>query len=163
VAIAVGIWIAFAGAVALLVGMSARHRVRRLKRDGVKVWGEAVQRPLPDGEQRGSRQYDSGQYGGGHGGGGHGSGGHGSGGHGSGGQRVTLQYTLTDGRVLERSAKARRTAPLAPGQKVLIWYDPEDPADVLVYGRDGRASDMTFIVIGLIFLVIGVVIAVFAP
>jgi Protein of unknown function (DUF3592)/Mu transposase, C-terminal len=126
---------ALAGALALLVGASARRRVRRLKREGIKVWAEAIHRPPPDGEQSDARQYDS-------------------------GQQVTLQYTLEDGRVLERSARTRRGAPLAPGQKVLIWYDPHDPAEVLVYGRDGRDSDLAFIVIGLIFVLAGAVIAI---
>jgi hypothetical protein len=126
---------ALAGALALLVGASARRRVRRLKREGIKVWAEAIHRPPPDGEHSDARQYDS-------------------------GQQVTLQYTLEDGRVLERSARTRRSAPLPPGQKVLIWYDPHDPAEVLVYGRDGRASDLALIVIGLIFVLAGAVIAI---
>jgi hypothetical protein len=121
---------ALAGALALLVGVSARRRVRRLKRDGVKVWAEAIHRPLPDGEQHEGRP------------------------------PVTLQYTLADGRVLERSARVRRGAPLAPGQKVLIWYDPDDPAEVVVYGRDGRTSDVAFVVVGLIFLVAGAAVAI---
>ena len=74
---------ALAGALALLVGVSARRRVRRLKRDGIKVWAEAVHRPLPsgaladtlpDGDLR------------------------------DGEQQVTLRYTLTDGRMMERTA-----------------------------------------------------------
>jgi hypothetical protein len=73
---------------------------------------------------------------------------------------VTLQYTLTDGRVLERSARTRRGTSLAPGQKVLIWYDPNDPAEVVVYGREGRASDLAFVVIGLIFVAAGAAIAI---
>ena len=127
-AVAIGVWIAFAGALALLVGMSARRRVRQLRKDGIKVWGEYFHRPLPDDEQQ-----------------------------------VMLQYTLTDGRVLERRARPRRAASLAPGQKVLIWYNPDDPVEVLVYGRDGRTSDLVFIGIGLAFLLTGVAIAIFAP
>jgi hypothetical protein len=126
VAVALGAWIAFAGALALIVGVSARRRTRRLWRDGIKVWAEAIGLPLPDGG-------------------------------------VRLQYTLPDGRVLERTARARRAAPLAAGQKVLLWYDPDDPAEVLVYGRDGRASDLAFIIIGAVFLVAGVAIAVVGP
>jgi hypothetical protein len=137
-AVAIGVWIAFAGALALLVGASARRRVRRLKRDGIKVWAESVHRPLPDGQQPYGRQSDN-------------------------GQPVMLQYTLTDGRILERPARPRRASPLAPGQKVLVWYDPHDPAEVLVYGRDGRTSDLVFISIGLAFLLIGAVIAILAP
>ena len=125
-AVAIGAWIAFAGALALIVGLSARRRARRLIRDGIKVWAEAVGPPLPDGW-------------------------------------VRLQYTLPDGRVLERSARARRAAPLAPGQKVLLWYDPDDPAEVLIFGRDGRAADLTIAAIGVVFLVAGVAIAVLGP
>ncbi|HEY6788140.1 MAG TPA: DUF3592 domain-containing protein [Trebonia sp.] len=134
-AVFIGVWMALAGALALLAGASARRRVRRLKRDGIKVWAEAIHRPPPDGEQHDGRQYDS-------------------------SQQVTLQYTLTDGRVLERSARTRRGAPLASGEKVLIWYDPDDPAEVVISGRDGRASDLAFVVIGLIFLLAGAGIAI---
>ncbi|HTU72024.1 MAG TPA: DUF3592 domain-containing protein [Trebonia sp.] len=129
-AIAVGVWIALAGALALLVGVTARRNVRRLRSTGVKAWGTAVHRPVPDHPR---------------------------------GQRVTLQYTLADGRVLERPLPARRAARLSAGEKVLLWYDPGDPTDVLIYGRDARTSDLAFILIGLAFLVIGTTIAAFAP
>ena len=83
----------------------------------------------------------------------------------AGGQLVTLQYKLTDGRVVEESApsRARRRAPLLPGNKVLIWYDPGDPTEILVYGREGRASDMAFMVVGAILALAGTVIAILAP
>ena len=125
VAVVIGVWIALAGALALLVGVSARRRVRQLRSDGIKVWAEAIHRPQPDGEQQ-----------------------------------VRLQYTLADGRVLERAAGTRRAAPLAAGQKVLTWYDPQAPAEVLVYGRDGRAADLAFVVIGVIVLLAGAAIAI---
>jgi hypothetical protein len=63
--------------------------------------------------------------------------------------------------VLERPLPARRAALLSPGKKVLVWYDPKDPTDVLVYGRDGRMSDLAFIIVGLTFMIIGTVIAAF--
>jgi hypothetical protein len=130
-AIAVGVWIAFAGALALLVGWAARRHAHRLRGTGVRAWATAVQRPVPD--------------------------------HPRGGQRTSLQYTLADGRVLERPLPARRAARLAAGKKVLIWYDPEDPADVLVYGRDSDRSDLAFMIVGLAFIVIGTIIAALAP
>jgi Protein of unknown function (DUF3592) len=102
VTVFIGVWMALAGALALLVGVSARRRVRRLKRDGVKAWAEAIHRPLPDGEEH-------------------------------------------EGR---------------PGQKVLIWYDPNDPVEVVVYGREGRVWDLAFVVVGLIFLAAGAAIAI---
>jgi hypothetical protein len=125
-AIAVGVWIALAGALALLVGVAARRHARRLRGTGVRAWATAVHRPHPRGSQR-----------------------------------VSLQYTLADGRVLERPLPARRAALLSPGKKVLVWYDPKDPTDVLVYGRDGRMSDLAFIIVGLTFMIIGTVIAAF--
>jgi hypothetical protein len=84
-----------------------------------------------------------------------------------GGQQVTLQYTLADGRVVAMpapaKAKPKRTAPLLPGNKVLIWYDPEDPAEILVYGRDARTSDLAFVVVGAILAVAGAALAILAP
>jgi hypothetical protein len=130
-AIAVGVWIAFAGALALLVGVTARRHVRRLRAGGVQAWATAVHRPIP--------------------------------GHPRGTQRASLQYTLADGRVLERPVPARRAALLSPGEKVLVCYDPKDPTDMLVHGHDGRTSDLVFVIIGLAFIVIGTTIAVFAP
>jgi hypothetical protein len=35
---------------------------------------------------------------------------------------------------------------------VLVWYDPEDPQDILVYGREGRFIDRAFLAAGLIFV-----------
>ena len=79
-------------------------------------------------------------------------------------RRVALQYTLADGRVLEKPAPgaARKTA-LRPGQSVLIWYDPADPSDILVYGREGRMSDLMFVAAGAVFMLAGAGIAVFTP
>ena len=137
-AVAVGVWIALAGALALLVGLSARRRVRRLRDSGVKVWAMAVHHPATGNSLGSSRDPD-------------------------GGDQVTLQYTLADGRVLERPVISRRARPLAPGQKILIWYNPDDPADVLVYGRDGRKSDVTFIAVGLGCILAGSILAILAP
>jgi hypothetical protein len=84
----------------------------------------------------------------------------------AGGQLVTLQYRLPDGRVVEESAPARakrREPPLLPGNKVLIWYDPADPAEILVYGREGQAADLAFVVVGAILALAGAIIAIVAP
>jgi hypothetical protein len=71
--------------------------------------------------------------------------------------RTVLQYPLADGRVVEQVSpgSARRARMLRPGQKVLVWYDPEDPQDVLVYGREGRAADLAFVIAGTLFIVLG--------
>ncbi|HEX8007267.1 MAG TPA: DUF3592 domain-containing protein, partial [Trebonia sp.] len=58
------------------------------------------------------------------------------------------------------SAAASKT--LRPGQSVLVWYDPKDPMDVLVYGREGRLSDRMFVAAGVVLVLAGVAIAVFA-
>jgi len=40
-----GVWLALAGAVALLAGLSSRHRARRLRRHGLTTWGVTVTPP----------------------------------------------------------------------------------------------------------------------
>ena len=49
------------------------------------------------------------------------------------------------------------------GQKVLVWYDPADPQDVLVYGRDGRIADLGFVLAGTVFVLAGAAIAAIQP
>ena len=44
-------------------------------------------------------------------------------------------------------------------QRLLVWYDPADPTDVLVNGWDGRYQDLVFLAVGVSFLVFGVSIA----
>ena len=75
---------------------------------------------------------------------------------------LALVGALADGRVIERPGGRRpgRTSALAPGQRVLVWYDPANPDDVLTYGRTGRRSDWTFLAAGLLLIVAGAVIAV---
>jgi hypothetical protein len=78
------------------------------------------------------------------------------------GERGTvLQYKLPDGRVIERLA-AGRTAELLPGERVLIWYDPADPQDILIQGYDGRRSDRLFVIAGAVLMAAGTVIGVVA-
>ncbi len=43
---------------------------------------------------------------------------------------------------------------------MLVWYDPGDPQDILVYGREGRLADRAFLATGLIFVLIGTWIAI---
>src|SRR5262249_47812513 len=132
----IGILLAVPGALSVLAGACAMHRVRRLRRAGVATWAWAGGTPTPGGWQSAGTP-----------------------------RRLLLQYALADGRVFERTtlARAGRKAPLEPGQKVLVWYDPEDPDDVLVYGRWGRAIDRTFVATGTLFVLIGGGGAVFPP
>jgi Protein of unknown function (DUF3592) len=128
-----GIWVAVAGGVAALAGLSGLHRVRRLRRHGVTAWALAVPEPVPAGQPPAEPA-----------------------------GRVMLQYTLSDGRMVERigpAARSRSGSP-RPGDKVLIWYDPADPDDVLVYGRWGRGADRAFLTIGLLFIAAGIAISV---
>jgi hypothetical protein len=127
-----GIWVAVAGGVAALAGLSGLHRVRRLRRDGVTAWAVAVPEPMPAGQQPTDPD-----------------------------RRMRLQYTMADGRVVERIGPVpdRRSGAPHPGDKMLIWYDPADPDDVLVYGRWGRVSDWVFLTVGLLLILLGVVLA----
>jgi hypothetical protein len=127
-----GIRAALAGGAAALAGLTGLRRVRRLRRDGVTAWALAVPEPVPAGRHPGGPD-----------------------------GRLRLQYTLADGRVVERPGPAPRRKPATPrpGDKVLIWYDPADPDDVLVYGHWGRTSDRVFLSIGLLLIVVGTVIA----
>jgi hypothetical protein len=77
-------------------------------------------------------------------------------------QARALRYTLPDGRVLEKLMTAK-TAAVLSGERVLIWYDPADPLDVLVHGRSGRASNVAFVVAGAAFAIAGAVIGILAP
>jgi Protein of unknown function (DUF3592) len=154
--IVIGVWVAIAGAVAALAGLSGMHRVRRLRGGGVATWAVPVPEPVSGPEEMVSGPEETvsapepvsgpGPP------------------AGSSPPRVLLQYRLTDGRVLERSARARAAnkAPLRPGEPVLIWYDPTDPDDILIYGRWGRAADRAFLAAGTLLVLTGVALAVAA-
>jgi Protein of unknown function (DUF3592) len=128
----IGVWFALAGGLAVLAGLTAMRRVRRLRRGGSPVWAVALPRPVSADEGTGESP-----------------------------GRTVIQYTLADGRVVERVSpgSARKAATLRPGQKVLVWYDPEDPQDALVYGREGRAADLAFVIAGALFIMLGAGIA----
>jgi hypothetical protein len=117
------------GCLALLAGLCGMHRVRRLRRGGVATWALTLAPPASEQVPGTPRQ-------------------------------VLLQYTLADGQVLERIALAvKRKATLHPGQKVLVWYDPKDPGDVLVYGRWGRSADGLFVAAGAVLVILGACLA----
>jgi hypothetical protein len=130
--IVIGVWFALAGGLAALAGLTGMRRARRLRRGGSPVWAVALPRPVSMDEGAGGSP-----------------------------GRTVIQYTLADGRVVERVSpgSARKAAMLRPGQKVLVWYDPDDPQDVLVYGREGRVADLAFVIAGALFIVLGVGIA----
>jgi hypothetical protein len=76
-------------------------------------------------------------------------------------RRSALQYALPDGRVLETLAPGSARMTVRPGMSVLVWCDPADPLDILVYGREGRASNLVFAIVGAVLLLAGVGIAAF--
>jgi hypothetical protein len=132
--IVVGVWFALAGAVASLAGLYGIRRASRLRRDGVRTWGMAVRPPSPPDQPP----------------------------DGAGGQ-LLIQYTLVDGRVMERLTPRPAGRQVSPqvGQPVAVWYNPEDPDEILVYGRETRLSDVALVVVGVIFILMGAGLAAF--
>jgi hypothetical protein len=122
-----GLWLALAGGVALLAGVTAARRARRLREQGTSAWGLVVAAPRPADPDEPRR-------------------------------RPLIQYRLADGRTLQQLCPGtlRRSRELVPGDRVLVWYDPADPGEVVVYRRDGRNSDRVFAAAGLLFIVLGV-------
>jgi hypothetical protein len=127
----IGFWFAVVGGIAALAGLTARRRVVRLRRTGQSAWGMIVPSPVSLGEADGWPR------------------------------RKLIQYSLTDGRVIERICPrpVRKTTSPAVGERVHVWYDPADPTDVLVNGWDGRYSDLAFLAAGVFFIVFGLGIA----
>jgi Protein of unknown function (DUF3592) len=132
----IGILVAVPGGLAVLAGATAMHRVRRLRRVGVTTWALALA-PATSGDWQATGTP----------------------------RELLIQYTLADGRVFERTtlAAAGRKASLTPGQKVLVWYDPEDPDDVLCYGRWGRFADRALVAAGTLAILIGGWLALLRP
>jgi hypothetical protein len=132
--VVVGVWFAIAGAVAALAGLYGIRRAWSLRRDGVRTWGMAVRPPsAPD------REPDA------------------SDGH------LLIQYTLVDGRVMERLTPRPAHKQAAPqvGQPVAVWYNPDDPGEILVYGRETRLADLSLLITGVLFMLIGAGLAAF--
>jgi len=125
-----GAWLALAGAIACLAGLAGARRRRRLRSGGRTAWAMVLPTPSAAEEDR----------------------------HGSSG--ISVQFVLDDGRVIERTHGPARGPALQPGQRVLVWYDPADPGDVLVYGSDSRWSDRVFLALGVVLVAVGVVLAV---
>jgi Protein of unknown function (DUF3592) len=121
----IGVWFGLAGGLAVLVAVTGRARARRLRREGVKVWGTAI----------------------------------------PGTERTLVQYALPDGALVERPARdpLRKSRALLPGQKILVWYDPADPANSVVFGRDGRISDRVLLGVGLVLITLAFVMGVINP
>ena len=122
-----GVWFLLAGGIALLAGLAGVRRRHRLKAGGHTAWAMVL--PTPS---------DTAESGGGPSG-------------------VSVQFALDDGRVIERAhaRQVRKSAARHPGERVLVWYDPSDPSDVLVSGAGGAWSDRVFLVLGAVLVVVG--------
>src|ERR1039458_1398672 len=54
---------------------------------------------------------------------------------------------------LSRAGQEGRVASSRPeGARLLVWYDPVDPQDVLVYGRERRLADRAFVAVGVLIM-----------
>jgi len=127
-----GVLLAIGGGIAALAGLTGLARIRRLRRGGRTAWATVV--PAPRGGDEPEREWAA---------------------------RMSLRFALADGQVIERPSGRRAAGrpALDFGQKVLVWYDPAHPGDVLTYGREGRRSDWVFLAAGLALIVAGAVIA----
>ena len=131
--IGIGIWFALAGGLAALAGLTGMRHTRQLRRRGVTAWATAVPPVSADDPLGGPPQ------------------------------RTVIRYGLADGRVIEQIVPepAWKAAMLRAGRKVLIWYDPENPQDILIHGREGRHFDRAFVAAGMLFMLLGTGIAAF--
>jgi hypothetical protein len=126
-----GVWFALCGAVAFLPWLGAVSRRHRLRR-GRTAWATVV--PAVPGPGEAGFPLRRG---------------------------LSVQFRLDDGRVIERPCPrpARKSPALIPGEKVLVWYDPADPGDVLVSGRGSRRSEAVFVLLGVVLLAVGLTLA----
>jgi hypothetical protein len=131
----IGVVLALAGGLAVLAGWAERRRFRQLRQHGIRTWAMAVPRPAAEDEAQRSPQAP----------------------------RTQIQFSLTDGQVFEQGypGSLRKARRVKPGQQILVWYDPQDPQDVLVYGRSTRLADAAFIAAGMFFILVGLLIAAF--
>ncbi|MFC1412622.1 DUF3592 domain-containing protein [Streptacidiphilus sp. N1-12] len=117
--IVTGVFLGFGGLVAYLVGVGALAETRRLRRDGVPAWAQVMRHPAAFDEVNGV-------------------------------PGPLLQFTTRDGAVVEVFAPvpSGRSRPLAAGERVRVAYDPADPRQVLVLGRERRGIDFAFAGLG---------------
>lgn len=75
--------------------------------------------------------------------------------------RPLLQYETADGQVLELPSPVppTRREPLTPGARVQLAYDPADPREVVLLGRERTGLDRTFVAAGAAVLAVGLVLA----
>nr|WSY50552.1 DUF3592 domain-containing protein [Streptomyces sp. NBC_00886] len=73
------------------------------------------------------------------------------------GPRPVLQYTTEDGRVMEVGSPVptSKRQPLADGSHVLVRYDPEDPRELVLYGRERAVWEYAMAGVGAFFILLG--------
>jgi hypothetical protein len=71
--------------------------------------------------------------------------------------RPLLQYETQDGRVMEvgSPAPASKRHPLADGSLVLVRYDPDDPRELLLQGRERTTLEYALVGAGAAFVLLG--------
>ncbi|MDH6128784.1 DUF3592 domain-containing protein [Kitasatospora sp. GP82] len=107
------------GAVAVLAGRAGLREIRRLRQVGLPAQALIRYRTLDEEDRAGS-------------------------------PRPLLQFTTEDGRVVEvfSPVPPSRTHRLIDGGQVSITYDPDDPGQVLVDGRERRWLEYAFLAFG---------------
>jgi hypothetical protein len=75
--------------------------------------------------------------------------------------RTLIRFPLVDGQQMELTCPVpvRKGRRLIPGEKVRIWYDRLDPAEVLVSGFDKHYVDWAFAITGALLILAGTGIA----
>jgi Protein of unknown function (DUF3592)/Mu transposase, C-terminal len=131
----IGVVLALAGGLAVLAGWAEKRRFRQMRQHGVRTWALAVTRPAAEDEAHGTARQ----------------------------QPTLIQFSLADGRLIEQGypGSLRKARRLQPGQQVMVWYDPEDPREVLVYGRGTRVADFAFMAVGTLVILVGLLVAAF--
>ncbi|MEV7598132.1 DUF3592 domain-containing protein [Kitasatospora sp. NPDC089797] len=128
---AVVVFGALGGVVAYLAGVVGLRDLRRLRRVGVPVRA-LVRARVPAPEDRSLPP------------------------------RPLLQFETEDGRVVEVFSPVPSTArhPLPDGGYVPVRYDPADPRQVVVEGRERRRLEYAFAAVGLLMLLVSVTLGV---
>jgi hypothetical protein len=128
-AVVPALFLGFGGFVAYLAGVVALAQTRRLRRVGIPVQALVKHRPAVRGDT-------------------------------SGRSGPLLQFATESGGVMEvfSPAGSTRSRPLVDGHQVLIAYDPDDPRQVVLPGRERRAVDYAFVGLGVCLMLTAAVV-----
>lgn len=116
----------FGGVVAYLAGAFGLRELRRLRRVGVSAWALVKCRPARPDDLAGA-------------------------------VRPLLQFATKDGLVMEVFSPvcSSRSQPLVDGGRVLIAYDPVDPRQIIVRGRERVGLEYAFLALGAVAVLTG--------